>query len=194
LVIETEVLNAREVEDPVVGSGWGGDGWGDDDSGDGWGWSEGPDGDEDEDARPYRRSRIVRAMAMVTAVAVVTGSIGTWVAILAVGSPQPTYSVTAVRATVPTQEQRGATTHPAAIVSFVVANNSAVLGRASCRAIVSTAHGIVGSSSIRTGQIPGGQSTSLSVSVPLSSLELAGNGPAGPQVSCLPSAPAPRAG
>jgi hypothetical protein len=79
VVIETDVLSAREVDDPVVGSGWGGDGWGDDDSGDGWGWSEGPDGDED--ARPYRRSRIVRAVALVTVVAVVTGSIGTWVAI-----------------------------------------------------------------------------------------------------------------
>jgi hypothetical protein len=191
-VIETDVLSAREVDDPVVGSGWGSDGWGDDDSGDGWGWSDGPDGDED--ARPYRRSRIVRAVALVTVVAVVTGSIGTWVAILAVGSPQPTYSVISVRATVPTQEQGSAATHPAAIVSFVVANNSAVLGRASCRAVVSTSHGTVGSSSIRTGKIPGGQSASLSVSVPLSSLALAGNGPAAPQVSCLPSAPAPRAG
>jgi hypothetical protein len=132
----------------------------------------------------------VRAVALVTVVAVVTGSIGTWVAILAVGSPQPTYSVTSVRATVPAQEERSATAHPSAVVSFVVANNSAVLGRASCRAVVSTAHGIVGSSSIRTGKIPGGRSDSLSVSVPLSSLALAGNGPAAPQVSCLPSAPA----
>ena len=192
MVIETDVLSAREVDDPVVGSGWGGDGWGDDDSGDGWGWSDGPDGDED--ARPYRRSRIVRAVALVTVVAVVTGSIGTWVAILAVGSSQPAYSVTSVRATVSTQEQAGVTTHPAAIVSFVVANNAAVPGRASCRAVVSTAHGTVGSSSIRTGKIPGGQSTSLSVSVPLSPLALAGNGPAAPQVSCLPSGPASRTG
>jgi hypothetical protein len=187
-VIETDVLSSREADEPVVGSGWGGDGWGDDDSGDGWGWSEGPYGDED--ARPYRRSRIVRAVALMTVVAVVTGSIGTWVAILAVGSPQPTYSVISIRATVPATEQRSATTNPTAIVSFVVANNSAVIGRATCRAVISTAHGTVGSSSVRTEKIPGGQSASLTVSVPLSSAALAGNGPAAPQVSCLPSAPA----
>jgi len=131
----------------------------------------------------------MRAVALVTVVAVVTGSIGTWVAILAVGSPQPTYSVTSVRATVAAAAQRSATTDPTAIVSFVVANNSAVLGRATCRAVISTAHGTVGSSSIRTEKIAGGQSASLTVSVPLSSVALAGNGPAAPQVSCLPSTP-----
>jgi hypothetical protein len=182
-VIETDLRSLGETDDRVAGSGGGGDGWGDDDSGGGWGWSEGPFGDED--ARPYRRSRIVRAVALVTAVAVVTGSIGAWVAILAVGTPQPSYSVTSVHATVPIGQQLGATTEPVARVSFVVANDSSVAGRATCRAVMSTAHGTVGSASGTTQSMPGGTSVSVTMSVPLSSTALAGNGPAAARVSCL---------
>jgi hypothetical protein len=182
-VIETDLSSLGETDDRVAGSGAGGDGWGDDDSGDGWGWSEGPFGDED--ARPYRRSRIVRAVALVTAVAVVTGSIGTWVAILALGTPQPSYSVTSVHVTVPIAQQHGATTEPVARVSFVVANDSSVAGRATCRAVMSTARGTVGSASGTTQSMPGGTSVSVTMSVPLSSTALAGNGPAAAHVSCL---------
>lgn len=188
------MLSVREAADPPLGSGWGGDGWGDDDSGDGWGWSEGPFGD-DADERPYRRSPIVRAVALVTAASVVIGSIGTWVAILAVGSAQPSYSVTSVRASVPSPEQRGSATEPSVTVSFFVADDSAQAGRATCRVVVSTAHGTVGSAAVRTGEMSGGESASLTISVPLSSAALSRSGPAGAQVSCLPTAPTtPRSG
>ena len=185
-MIETDLLSVGGAADPVLGSGWGGAGWGADDSGDDWGWSEGPSGD-DGDERPYRRSRIVRAVALVTAASVVIGSIGTWVAILAVGSPQPSYSVTSVRATVPSAQQRGSTTEPSATVSFVVANDSAQAGRATCRAVVSTGHGTVGSAAVLTAKMPGGEEASLTMSVPLNSAALSGNGPAGAQVSCRPT-------
>ncbi|HXR54836.1 MAG TPA: hypothetical protein VN793_07290 [Acidimicrobiales bacterium] len=193
-MIETDLLSVGGAADPVLGSGWGGAGWGADDSGDDWGWSEGPVGD-DGDERPYRRSRILRAVALVTAASVVIGSIGTWVAILAVGSPQPSYSVTSVRATVPAGEQDGSTTEPSATVSFVVANDSAQAGNATCRAVVSTAHGTVGSAAVRTQKMSGGETASLTMSVPLSSVALSGNGPAAARVSCLPTASTmPRSG
>jgi hypothetical protein len=184
-VIETDVRSLPDGAGPVVGSGWGGDGWGDDDSGDDWGWSEGPFGD-DEDARPYRRSRVVRAVAMVTAATVVIGSIGTWVAILAVGPPRASYSVTSVRigASPPTGHSAGIS--PNAKVSFVIANDSAQAGQGACRAVVSTTKGVVGTSMVRTPRIGGGDSDSLTMSVPLSPTALSGNGPASARVSCLP--------
>jgi hypothetical protein len=188
VVIDADLRARAETDRPVVGSGWGGDGWGNDDgSGDGWGWSEGPFGDED--ARPYRRSRVVRAVALVTAVAVVTGSIGTWIAILTVGSPRPSFSVTSIRATVPLAEQQRATTEPVAAVSFVVANDSALASRATCRVVVSTAHGTIGAGSATTPSMAGGTSDSVTMSVPLSSSALSGNGPAAARVSCLAGVP-----
>lgn len=185
-VTETDLLlSVREPARPLPGSGRGDDGSGADDSGDDWGWSEGPFG-HDDDERPYRRSRIVRAMALVTAVTVVVGSIGTWVAILAVGPPAPSYAVSAVHfQTVP--GQRSATTTPRANVTFVVANESSQTGRATCRAVVSTSHGVVGASSSGSQRLSGGESESLSISVPLSSAALSGNGPAGVQVTCGPT-------
>lgn len=181
---ETDLLlPVREPAQPLAGSGRGDDGWAADDSGDDWGWSEGPFG-ENDDERPYRRSRIVRAVALVTAVIVVLGSIGTWVAILAVGPPAPSYAVGAVRFQPVLQS---ATTMPRANVTFIVANESSQTGRATCRAVVSTSHGVVGASSSRSQRLPGGESESLSISVPLSSAALSGNGPAGVQVTCGPA-------
>jgi hypothetical protein len=186
VVIDSGLRNVRETDDVLGGSGWGGDGWGDDDSGDGWGWSDGP---SDEDATPYRRSRIVRAIALATAAAVVTGSIGTWVAILVVGSPKPSYPVASVHLSVPVAEQRHATTDPIATVTFAVTNDSAVAATASCRAVISTVHGAVGSSVVRTKSMPIGETVSVSMSVPLSSSALSGNGASSAQVRCVPASP-----
>lgn len=180
---ETDLLRSvREPAQPLPGSGWGDDGSGADDSGDDWGWSEGPFGNDD-DERPYRRSRIVRAVALVTAVTVVVGSIGTWVAILAVGPSASSYAVSAVQfQAVP--GQRSGTTTPTANVTFIVANESNRTGRATCRAVVSTSHGVVGASSARSQRLSGGESEALSISVPLSPAALSGNGPAGVRVTC----------
>jgi hypothetical protein len=182
-VIETELRPASRGVEPTLASGWGGDGWDDDDPGDEWGWSDGPDGDED--ATPYRRSRMVRAIALVTVAAVVTGSIGTWVAILAVGSPQPSYATTAIRAHVAAADQKTPTALPTASVSFVVSDDSSLPGRASCRVVISTkASGVVGSAVANTARLAAGTSTPMAIRVALSSGVLAGNGPAGVQVAC----------
>jgi hypothetical protein len=183
--METDLRPPAETALPVLGSGWGGGGWGVDDSGDDWGWSEGPSGDDD-DSRPYRRSRVVRAVALVTAATVVLGSIGTWVAILAVGPPRPSFSVASVSVRVPSADRRSPTTVPMAKVTFVVGNDSNQAGRAVCRATATTSHGAIGRSSVRTHTIAGGESASLAIGVPLSSGLLSGNGPATIQVSCLP--------
>jgi hypothetical protein len=184
-VIETELRPAVLGGEPILASGWGGDVWDDGDPGDEWGWSEGPDGSED--TTPYRRSRIVRAIALVTVVAVVTGSIGTWVAVLAVGSPQPSYPTSAVRAHVAAADQKTPTALPIASVSFVVSDNSSLAGRATCRVVVSTkASGVVGSSAANTVRLAPGTSTPMAIRVALSSDALAGNGPAGVQVACTP--------
>jgi hypothetical protein len=185
VVIETDVRDVIETDSELGGSDWGGDGWGDDDSGSGWGWSEGPS--DEDDASPYRRSRFVRAVALVTAVAVVTGSIGTWVAILVVGSPKPSYSVTSVHLSVPASEQRHATADPIATVTFDVANDSAVTATASCRALIGTSQGTVGSAVVVTKAMPVGSTAAVTMSVPLSASALAGNGAASVQVRCVPA-------
>jgi hypothetical protein len=175
---------------PTLGSDGGGNGWGDDDPGDDWGWSEGPDGDED--ATPYRRSRIVRAVALVTVAAVVTGSIGTWVAIIAVGSPQSSYAVSAIHARVAPAEQKSPTGHPSVSVSFIVSNDSALTGRASCRAVISAGGSTaVGSAVANTARLPGGSSMPMTIRVALNAGTLAGNGPAGVQVGCTPMSTQP---
>ena len=134
---------------------------GDGDSGDGWdGWEGRFDDEEDV---PYRRPRVVRVMALVTALAVVVGSIGTWVAILAVGPSTPSFAVSSVRTSVPSSEVGRPTASPTATVSFVVTNESTGSARTACRTTLSNAGGVVGAASSRPLRLLGGASASASV-------------------------------
>ncbi len=166
--------------DRLLDAGHGGDGPGgwDDDFGEGWGWSEEPFDDE----TPYRRPPIIRALAIVLALVVITGSVGAYVAVMTAGSAGR-YPVSKVSVAVPD----GQTASPHATVSFVVANSSASAGRALCTATIATPRATVGSASVRSGNVRGGGSLSLSVRVPLSSGALAGGTPAAVQVGCVPA-------
>jgi hypothetical protein len=163
----------------LLDAGRGGDGpdrW-DDDFGEGWGWSEGPFDDE----TPYRRPRIIRALAIVLALVVITGSAGAYVAVMTLGSAGR-YPVSDVSAAVPS----GQTTSPHATVSFVVSNSAAHAGRALCTATIATQRATAGSARVRTDDVPGGGSLSLAVRVALSPAALAGGTPAAVRVGCVP--------
>jgi hypothetical protein len=170
-------LPRTEVDERLVGSGWGGDGWDgrDDDPGDGWGWSEEPFDDD----LPYRRPRLIRALAIVLVFVVITGSIGAYVALMTLGSGDQ-YFVGDVALAVP----RGTTS---AEVSFVLSNQSAQGGRARCTATVKDAQATVGSATALTGRLHGGGSTRFVVRVPLSSPIRTDGGPAAAEVGCVPA-------
>jgi len=174
-----DLPSRTDVDERWLGSGRGGDGsdgWGDD-YGDGWGWSEEPFGEDD---LPYRRPRIIRALAIVLALVVVTGSVGAYVAVVTVGSGGQ-FSVSGVSATV----SRGTTSAPLAEVTFVVSNESTEAGQARCTARVETAQAVVGSAAAQTGRLRAGGSLRFDVRVPLSSSELSG-ATAAVEVGCVP--------
>ncbi len=156
------------------GGGW--DGW-DDDPGEGWGWSEEP---FDDDV-PYRRPRVIRALAVVLTFMVITGSVGAYVAVMTAGS-EGQYPVSNVAASVP----RGSTGTPSAQVGFVVSNQSTKAGRARCTATIQNTQVTFGSAGAITGRVPGGGSLKVAIRVPLSSGALAGEGSAAVEVRCVP--------
>ncbi len=166
-----------DVDERVLGSGRGGDGWvgGDDEFG-GWGWSEEP---FEDDEPPYQRPRIVRVLAIVLAAVVIAGTIGAYVAVVTVGSDQqfPVTDVVAAGPRVTAGIQRVS-------VHFVVSNAVSEAGQARCTATVWTAEGALGTASLTTSRIPGGASSRLAMRVPLSA-PLAGRGPAGVGVDCV---------
>jgi hypothetical protein len=124
------VLRPGAVAGPALGSGSGGGGWVDDEDPDGWwGWSEEPGDDEP----PYRGSRLRRAVALVTAAAVVAGSM-TLVAVVAVGPSAPQYAVGAVHLGTASRVRSGGA--PTVTVRFVVTNTSPAAGRAHCSVLV----------------------------------------------------------
>jgi hypothetical protein len=165
-----------EVED-LVDFGQGGGGWQgwDDDPGHGWGWSEEP-----FDEVPYRWPRAIRALAIVLALMVVTGSVGAYVAVMTVSSDGQ-YSVSDVTTSV----ARASTGAPSAEVSFVLSNQSTNAGRARCTASIRTTQTTVGSAADVTGRVPGGASRTLAIRVPLSSDALVGEGSAAVEVDCV---------
>lgn len=122
---------ALRPADLAPGSGHGngnGGGWVDDDDDDGsgwWDWSEDPA----DDGPPYRASRLRRAVALVTALAVVGASM-TLLAVVAVDPAVPAYSVSSMHLETATGTAR---TGPAVTVRFVVTNTSSAAGRARCR-------------------------------------------------------------
>jgi hypothetical protein len=182
-VIETELQRLDEDLFPEVGSGGGGNGWTSDDPGEGWGWSEDPD---DGDGPPYRRSRVMRAVAVATVAAVVLGSIGTWVVFLAVGSPQASFAVSSVGTTLTESGDGGTGQH--VNVRFEVANQSNTGAPVTCRATVATATSTVGSAEVRLPRLAGGQWDRVSVGVPVDPSALVGHGLASARVTCLPAA------
>jgi hypothetical protein len=167
-----------EVED-LLDFGQGGGGWQgwDNDPGHGWGWSEEPFDDV-----PYRRPRAIRALAIVLALMVVTGSVGAYVAVMTVSSDGQ-YFVSDIATSV----TRASTGAPSAEVSFVVSNQSSNAGRARCTASFRTTQAIVGSAGAVTGRVPGGASRTLAMRVPLSSGDLVGDGSAAVEVGCVPA-------
>ena len=173
-------IDLDELVDSSFGGG--GDWWPDGDSGGGWGWWEDP-GHDDEN--PYRRSRIMRIAALITVVAVVLGSIGTFVVFVATGSAAASFSVSSVRATLP---RSGVTAAPSALVTFVVSNQTSISGVAACQATLTTKGATVGAGTVRLGSLPGGQSAVVNLHVALDPTRISGEGPATPRVSCAPSA------
>lgn len=178
-MIETELGPLVDDVFSQVTSGGDGDGWRSDDGGEGWGWSEDP---EEDDGPPYRRSRVIRAVAVATAAAVVLGSIGTWVVFLAVGSPSASFAVSAVETTLP-----GPGAGQPVEVRFQVANQSNTGSPATCLATLATTTATVGSATVRLPRLAGGQWDRVSVGVSVDPSALAGHGPATARVSCRPT-------
>jgi len=162
----------------LLGDGGGGSGWGDDDGGDDWGWSEDPSDDE----RPVRRSRVRRGVAIATVAALALASIGTWIAILAQGSLAS--APFGVRSVEVTTVPAGPTRAPATFVSFVVVNESALPGTASCAVGLVSAHRSVGTGRVTTGLLPGGSSLAVRVPVPAARTPI-GRGPVAATVHCV---------
>jgi hypothetical protein len=144
---------------PPTEGGWGGNGWDDQDPGGGGGWGDGPHGD---DETPYQRPMMVRGIALATAIAVITGSIGGWVAILAGGRSA------AVGVSMVGIDAAGVGTSPAvAKVSFMATNDLINSTRATCRATVSSGTETMGSATVRI-RLDGATHAPEAVSVPLS--------------------------
>ncbi|MGH9047310.1 MAG: hypothetical protein ACRDVW_08350 [Acidimicrobiales bacterium] len=178
-MMETELLAKELTLDDLGPCPPGSGGTDDDGPGEGWGWSGDPYGD---DETPYRRPRIIRAVAVILTLFVVAGSVGAWLAVLTLG-PTAQYAAEGVHLAVPVS---GPTADPAALVSFELTNQSARAGRAACTAVVRTAHATVGSATKESGRISAGGSTSLRLRVVVSPAALAGNGPARVDVRCGP--------
>ncbi|MGH9007362.1 MAG: hypothetical protein ACRDV6_06560 [Acidimicrobiales bacterium] len=143
---------------PPTDSGWGGNGWDDQDPGDGGGWGDDPHGD---DETPYERPKVVRGVALATAIAVITGSIGGWVAILA-GGPTTTVGVSMAMI-----DNSAVGTSPAtAVVSFMATNELIDATRATCRATVSSGTETMGSATVRI-RLDGATRAPQAMSVPL---------------------------
>jgi hypothetical protein len=181
-MIETPVRPLEPTDLGSLSSGRGGDGWGDD-SGDEWGWSEGPWGDDEDDGPPYRRSRVMRGVALATVVAVVAGSIGTWVVFLAVGAPQTSFAVSSVH----TDVSAAATTEQSAVVHFVVSNETLAPAAATCVATLTTAETTVGSAAVQVPRVQPGGSTNATARVVIRPATLSGHGPVSIRVGCAPS-------
>lgn len=180
-MIETDLRTLDDDLFPPVASGGDGGDWWSDDSGEGWGWSEDPD---EDGGPPYRRSRVMRAVAVATVAAVVLGSIGTWVVFLAVGSPTASFEVSSVETALP---QSGAASGQQVLVRFEVANESNTGSAAICRATLHTASSTVGTRTVRVPRLSGGQWARITLGVPVNPAALSGQGPASARVRCLPA-------
>lgn len=147
------------VQDPGLGSGRGGGDWADDDDGGSgwWGWSEDPADDEPL----YRASRLRRAVAIATAIAVVAGSM-TLVAVVAVDPAAPQYTAGGVRLTTADGVPRSGS--PA--VRLVVTNTSSAPGRARCRVWLGDPNRPATTLTVTTPRLPGGGSVAELVGVP----------------------------
>jgi hypothetical protein len=175
-----DLPSRAEVDEQLLGFGQGGGGWDgwEDDPGEGWGWSEEP---SDDDV-PYRRPRVIRALAIVLTFLVITGSVGAYVAVMTAGS-EGQYPVSNVTASVP----QGSTGTPSAEVGFVVSNQSTTSGRARCTATIQNTQETFGTARAVTGRVPGGGSLNVAIRVPLSSGALAGQASAVVEVACVPA-------
>jgi hypothetical protein len=181
-MIETPVRPAEPTDLGSLSSGRGGDGWGDDSGGE-WGWSEGPWGDDEDDEPPYRRSRIMRGVALATVAAVVAGSIGTWVVFLAVGASRATFAVSAVRA----DTSAATAAQPGTPVHFVVSNESSAPASATCVATLTTRGTTLGSAVVQVPRVQPGGSANATAHVVLRPAALSGRGPVSIRVGCAPS-------
>jgi hypothetical protein len=156
---------------PALGSGSGGGDWIDDDDGPNWwGWSEEPADDEP----PYRGSRLRRLVAVVTAVAVVAGSM-TLVAAVVAGSPTTPYTVGGVRVSA-SGSQAGSRT---VAVHFAVTNTASEPGRATCRVLVGNPSTPEGRGTVTTPWLPSGATVAVTARV-----RLAGRAPSAAQARC----------
>jgi hypothetical protein len=158
-VTET-ALRPAGTQAPGLGSGRGGGDWADDDdggSGGWWGWSEDPADDEPL----YRASRLRRAVAIATTIAVVAGSM-TLVAVVAVDPTAPQYTAGGVRLTT----AEGALGTGSAAVRLVVTNTSSSPGRARCRVWLGDPNRPTTTVTVTTPRLPGGGSVVELAGVP----------------------------